>query len=105
METTAFAAVRDAIQAETPVATARVVVGADLGNELTLSYPDRTLGTLGSPTADEGALRLMRLMLRDGGTALEEIDGRRVFIEAHLPPPHLIIIGAVHIAIPLVTFG
>jgi xanthine dehydrogenase accessory factor len=33
------------------------------------------------------------------------IDGARVFFEAHLPPPHLIVIGAVHTAIPLVSIA
>lgn len=105
MDSTAFAALRDAINDEIPAATAKVVSGPDTGSELVIVYPDRVIGGLGSPTADEQAGRTLRAMLRDGGTALEEIDGRRVFLEAHLPPPHLVVIGAVHIAIPLVTFG
>ncbi|MDQ3547329.1 MAG: XdhC family protein, partial [Chloroflexota bacterium] len=96
---------RDAIQDEVPAANAKVISGPDTGSEMLIVYPDRILGGLGSTTADEQAGRMLRTMLRDGGTALEEIDGRRVFLEAHLPPPHLVIIGAVHIAIPLVTFG
>jgi len=105
MEPTTFTAVRDAIQSEIPVAIAKVIVGPSIGSDLVLIHPDRVQGTLGSPAADEAALQLLHTMLRDGGSALDEIDGRRVFLEGHLPPPHLVIIGAVHIAIPLVTFG
>jgi xanthine dehydrogenase accessory factor len=105
MDSTAFAALRDAINDEIPAATAKVVNGPDIGNALLVIYPDRVVGGLGSAAADEQAGRTLRTMLRDGGTSLEEIDGRRVFLEAHLPPPHLVVIGAVHIAIPLVTFG
>lgn len=105
METVAYAAVRDAIQSEIPAATAKVISGDNLGSELVLIHPDGSIGSLGSPSADESALRRLRSMLRDGGTAVEEIAGQRVFFEGHLPPPHLVIIGAVHIAIPLVTFG
>jgi xanthine dehydrogenase accessory factor len=105
MDSNQFAALRDAINDEIPAATAKVVSGQDAGSELMIVYPDRILGGLGSPAADEEAGRLLRTMLRDGGTSLIEIDGRQVFLESHLPPPHLVVIGAVHIAIPLVTFG
>lgn len=105
MESTTYSALRDAIHDEVPAANAKVISGPDTGSELLVVYPDQVHGTLGSPETDEAVGRLLRAMLRDGGTALEEIDGRRVFLEAHLPPPHLVIIGAVHIAIPLVTFG
>jgi len=105
MDTTIYKALRDAITDEVPAATAKVVSGPDTGSELLIVYPDRVLGSLGSLDADEQAGDRLRSMLRDGGTALEEIGERRVFLEAHLPPPHLVIIGAVHIAIPLVTFG
>jgi xanthine dehydrogenase accessory factor len=105
MDSNQFAALRDAINDEIPAATAKVVSGQDAGSELMIVYPDRILGGLGSPAADEEAGRLLQTMLRDGGTSLIEIDGRQVFLESHLPPPHLVVIGAVHIAIPLVTFG
>lgn len=105
MESTQYAALRNAIQGEVPAANAKVISGPDTGSELLIVYPDQVHGSLGSFQADESAGQMLRAMLRDGGSALEEIDGRRVFLEAHLPPPHLVIIGAVHIAIPLVTFG
>jgi xanthine dehydrogenase accessory factor len=107
METTAFQSLRDAIQSEVPAATAKIIAGEGIGNELVLIHPDRAVGSLGSSAADEAALQRLRPMLREatGSTALEEVDGRRVFLEAHLPPPHLVVVGAVHIAIPLVTFG
>lgn len=105
MDSTVFSALRDAIQNEIPASNAKVVSGPDTGNELLIVYPDQVLGGLGSPAADEQASRTLRAMLRDGGTTLDEIDGRQVFMEAHLPPPHLVIVGAVHIAIPLITFG
>jgi xanthine dehydrogenase accessory factor len=105
VETTLYEHLRDAIAREVPAAVAKVIAGPGLGNELLLVHPDRVTGSLGAPSADEEALRALRPMLRDGGTAMLQIGERRVFLEAHLPPPHLVVIGAVHIAIPLVTFG
>lgn len=105
MEGTTYAALRDAIGAEVPAATAKIVTGEGVGRELVLTYPDRVVGSLADPGLDARVLERLRSMLRGGGTRLEEFDGRRIFLEAHLPPPHLVIIGGVHIAIPLVTFG
>jgi xanthine dehydrogenase accessory factor len=36
--------------------------------------------------------------LRSGKSGLEEADGKRVFITVHVPPPRLVITGAVHIS-------
>ena len=105
METSVYQLLRDAIAREVPAVAAKVIAGPDLGAELLLVHPDRTTGSLGHPAADEQALRVLRPMLREGGTRLLEIGERRLFLESHLPPPHLVVIGAVHIAIPLVTFG
>lgn len=105
METRLYAQLRDAIAREVPAAAGKVIAGPGLGNELLLVHPDHVVGSLGDPPADEEALRALRPMLRDGGTSIVELGDRRLFLEAHLPPPHLVVIGAVHIAIPLVTFG
>jgi xanthine dehydrogenase accessory factor len=105
MDTRVYAAVRDAIATEVPAATAKVVAGPDIGSTLLLVHPDRVLGTLGHPDADREALEVLRGLLRDGETAQRDVGERRVFFEGHLPPPHLVVIGAVHIAIPLVTYG
>jgi xanthine dehydrogenase accessory factor len=105
MDLTIYETLRAAITAEIPAGTAKVVAGPHAGGELLLVHPNLRHGTLGDPSLDERAALTLRQMLRDGGAALSEIDGSRVFFEAHLPPPHLIVIGAVHIAIPLVVFG
>jgi xanthine dehydrogenase accessory factor len=105
MDTSTYSALRDAIAREVPAATAKVVAGPNLGETIVLVHPDRAIGTLGQPDLDRQVTTLLRAMLRDGDSSLREIGERKVFFEGHLPPPHLVVIGAVHIAIPLVTFG
>lgn len=100
-----YSALRDAIAAETPAATATVLTGDHAGNELMLTYPDTVIGSLGAAELDELVLDRLRTMLTDGGIGTEEIAGQRVYLEAHLPPPHLVVVGAVHIAIPLVDIA
>jgi xanthine dehydrogenase accessory factor len=72
---------------------------------MVLVHPNHVVGTLCDPNRDRVVLDAMSAMLRDGGAATLELDSERVFIEAHLPPPHLVVIGAVHIAIPLVAIA
>lgn len=105
MKLPVYQQLRAAIERESPAVTARVIVGPEIGAELLLVHPDTVHGSLNGSGLDDAALAEMRGMLRDGGTRLAEIDGRRVFLEAHLPAPHLVVIGAVHIAIPLVTIA
>lgn len=105
MKLSIYSTLRSAIEAEQPAVTARVVAGPDIGDELLLVYPDALSGGFRDAEAQRSALQLMQPMLRDGGTRLVEIGARRVFLEAHLPAAHLVVIGAVHIAIPLVTIA
>jgi len=105
MKLALYEKLRAAIEAENPAVTARVVAGPGIGAELLLTYPNDIDGSLGDPAADEAALAEMRSLLGDGGSRLAELGERRLFIEAHLPAPHLVVIGAVHIAIPLVTIA
>jgi xanthine dehydrogenase accessory factor len=105
MDATIYAALRATIQAENPAVLATVIAGPTSGSELLFAHPDSWTGSLGTPALDEQARDTMRALLRDGGTTTLAMDDTRVFVEAHLPPPHLVIIGGVHIAIPLVTFG
>jgi xanthine dehydrogenase accessory factor len=96
---------RAAVAAETPAVAARVIAGPALGGESLLVYPDTYSGSLGNAVLDAAALAVMRGLLREGGAQAVDVEGQRVFFETHLPAPQLVIIGAVHIAIPLSSIG
>ncbi len=96
------------------VAMATIVAGDGIGSKL-LIWPDGRLeGTTGDPSADEVIRQKASELLLEQKTELVEITThhptktgapRTTFIEVYTPPTKLIIIGAVHLAIPLVTFA
>jgi len=102
-------ALRQAIRQEEPVALVTIVGGAPLGGRL-LAWPDgRTLGSLGEPELDRlaASAALERFRFQDPcrlklPASQGEVD---VYIEVHSPLPRLVVIGAVHIAIPLVNLA
>jgi xanthine dehydrogenase accessory factor len=100
-----YAQLRAAVAAETPAVAARVIAGPALGGESLLVYPGTYSGSLGNAEFDAAAQEIMRGLLREGGAQALEVAGQRVFFETHLPTPQLVIIGAVHIAIPLAAIG
>lgn len=88
---------------------ATVLAGPAIGTKMALTLAGATAGSLGSSTLDEA----LRVHLRDAVHKQEstrllletdqgEID---LFLDVTSPPPRLIVIGAVHMAIPLVTFA
>lgn len=104
-----YEALKQCLEEEELVALATVIGGPGIGKKL-LMWPDRQrLGTLGSEELDTRvveraahlfvAQRSERTEFRVGEEAVE------VLIEVFPPPPKLVIVGAVHIAIPLVTFA
>lgn len=100
-----------AIEAEQPVVVMTVVAGAGLVGAKLLARPDGSrVGDLGPsmPTAEISQAALAMLARAESGIrTFATVDGgeAQIFIESYPPPPTLLIVGAVHIAIPLVTYG
>lgn len=96
------------IQAERLVALATLLAGPGKRAKL-LVWPDRHAGSLGDPALDEEALRVATVALaRQQSERFVFRQGENewdVFLDVFPPPPQLVIVGAVHIAIPLVTFA
>jgi xanthine dehydrogenase accessory factor len=87
-----------------PVAVATVVSGEKIGAKLLVPGDGETVGGI-DPEIDASVAEDARGLLPDGQnrTLTYEIGGEsiQVFIETFPPPQRLIIIGAVHVAIPL----
>ncbi len=107
---TIYETLQAALAAEQPVAVATVVSGAEqIGAKLLIRPDGTTLGTLGN-NLDQGAVvrDALAMLARDerGIQTYASPTGEvGVFIETYPPPPTMFIVGAVHIAIPLVTFA
>jgi xanthine dehydrogenase accessory factor len=102
-----FDTLRDAIAAERPVALATIIMGTPLGAKLLIDPAGSSLGSLGDPALDAQVQTDVPALLdaetsesRLYSTAQGDIT---VLIEVYPPPPHLIIVGAVHTAIPLTS--
>jgi xanthine dehydrogenase accessory factor len=100
-----------------PVAVATVVSGpahgpGALGGRLAV-WPDRAAGTLGSDALDTTAGEDARGMLGTGATGLRHYasSGRReggevsVFVQTFLPPPRMLVFGAVDFAAAVARIG
>jgi len=102
-----FEALRQAIAAEQPAILATVVAGPGLGAKLYSETDGQTLGSLGDASIDAQVLADGRALL-DAETSTTrtystESGAITVLIEVYPALPHLIIVGAVHTAIPLTT--
>jgi xanthine dehydrogenase accessory factor len=100
-----FDILRETIAAEQPVALATVVAGDQLGAKLLIRPDQPPVGSLGSPEVD-AAVSADALALLDAERSEARAyagDTATVLIETYPPPPHLVIVGAVHTAIPLTT--
>jgi xanthine dehydrogenase accessory factor len=98
------------IEEERLVGVATVIGGFATGAKILIDPAGTLAGDLGLPADVAGAAlaRCRELLasretrsftLGDGETQIE------IFFETHEPPPRLIIVGAVHVAIPLVTIA
>jgi xanthine dehydrogenase accessory factor len=107
---TIYEALKTALEAERPVAVATVVLGdAGVGAKMLVRPDGSTLGAL-VPGLDEDAVvrdALAMLARAESGikTYTTAAGDLSVFFESYPSPPTMYIVGAVHIAIPLVTFA
>jgi xanthine dehydrogenase accessory factor len=108
--TTIYETLTAALAAEQPIAVATVVGGVENAGAKLLIRPDgSTLGALGAGLPEQEVVAdALAMLARDErgiriyATPAGEIE---VFVETFPPPPTMYIVGAVHIAIPLVTFA
>jgi xanthine dehydrogenase accessory factor len=104
-----YTTLKQCLDAGQIVALATIIAGPGMGNKLFIWPDGRTQGELGSADLTERVIRYAadRLAAHDPGRAAFDIAGEPVdiFVEVFPPLPRLIIVGAVHIAIPLVTFA
>jgi xanthine dehydrogenase accessory factor len=97
------AALADYVDQGTPVALATVVAGEGIGRTTLIAQQGVVLGP-----KDEGIATTAQAMLAaraQVGAVHAVAPGIEVFIEPSLPAPVLIIIGGVHVAIPLTRFA
>ena len=108
--TTIYEALTEALAAEQPCAVATIVGGAgDTGAKLFIGSDGATLGALGAgldePEIARDALAMLARDERGIRTYATPSGEVEVFVETYPPPPTMYIVGAVHIAIPLVTLA
>lgn len=84
--------------------------GPDAGRRLLVLETGEARGSLGSPTLDAQAASLARQALgvraaTGGAEVVEVAEGARLYVEVHVAPEELVIVGAGHIAVPLARLG
>jgi xanthine dehydrogenase accessory factor len=97
-------AVRTGIETSRPVALLTVLDGEHAGARAAATAGG-LVGSLGGAVTEQETVAAARPRLASGLPGVEEIAGLRVFVDPIVPAPQLVVIGAVHIAIPLVTMA
>jgi len=97
-------AVRTAIETSRPVALLTALDGEHAGSRAAATSGGDLVGSLGAAGA-AATIAAARPRLASGLPGVEEVEGMRVFVDPIVPAPQLVVIGAVHIAIPLVTMA
>jgi xanthine dehydrogenase accessory factor len=107
MQIKVFDLLVDALKTGEPVVLATVIRGAEneIGRHLFIHRDGSVQGDIDEPALivhlKENAAALLG---QEGSETLREGE-REIFLESYFPPPKLVIVGAVHVAIPLVTFA
>jgi xanthine dehydrogenase accessory factor len=105
MRQSIYQCLRDAIHAEQPVALATVLAGPDVGLQW-LVRPDMPVVTASADDAlNQIVVQHTLDMLNRDAQGVQTVADRQIFVESYPPPPTLIMVGAVHIAVELTTFA
>ena len=104
-----YPALKTCLEQGQMAAVATVISGPGLGKKLMLWPDGRALGSLGSTALDgqaavwmQGQIAVQETTWKAFTLAGEKVE---VFVDVFAPVSRLVVIGAVHIAIPLVTLG
>jgi len=97
----ALVALREAALSQRPVALLRVLTGEHAGARAACEEGGSMVGDLGDPAVESAAASVAAGHLISGLPGIEEVAGVSLFIDPIVPAPRLVIVGAVHVAIPL----
>jgi xanthine dehydrogenase accessory factor len=102
-----FSALSQAIQHGEPVVLATIIRGAEkeIGRHLLIRHDGSAQGDIDEPTLVAPLQERAAALLGQEASATLREGEREIFLESSFPPPKLIIVGAVHVAISLVTFA
>lgn len=87
------------------VAVATLIEGHGLGNKMMVWSNGTTLGSLGNPALDSDVEKWSHQQMGRNESSWKRFENSAIFVDVLPPPARLIVIGAVHIAIPLVTLA
>jgi xanthine dehydrogenase accessory factor len=82
-----------------------LVTRLDTGAKLLVLDDGRRTGALGDATLDAEAARLAEASFATGASRTVSLGDVRAFVEVHMPSPTLAVVGATHVAMPLVTLS
>lgn len=88
-----------------PCAVVTIVEGEPRGCQLLLSNDGLVDGATGDADIDREITAAGLGQLSSGESMLLQLGPVRVFVDVHMPPPRVVIVGAGHVSIPLVTFA
>jgi xanthine dehydrogenase accessory factor len=100
-----YATLKTCLDEHQSVAVATVIAGDGLGNKILIWLDGRTLGSLGAVTLDADVVTWAQGQMRVQETGWKSFGAVDVFVDVLPPPSRMIVIGAVHIAIPLVALA
>jgi xanthine dehydrogenase accessory factor len=107
MRTHTLDALLEAIQTGEPVVLATIVRGAEneIGRHLLIRRDGSTSGDVADPSLiAKLQAQAVSLFGQEHAETLREGE-TEIFLESYFPAPKLVVVGAVHVAIPLVTFA
>ena len=107
MKTNIFDQLTAALETGTPFVLATIIRGAEneIGRHLIIHRAGDASGDVDDSVLATRVKERAAALLEQEGSATLKDGAREIFLESYFPPPKLIIVGAVHVAIPLVTFA
>ncbi|HXZ99932.1 MAG TPA: XdhC family protein [Candidatus Binatia bacterium] len=94
-------AARQAIDADRGVALMTTVSGPHMGARAAAVEGGRWVGDLGQPGVEAAIRAGVEGRLGSGLAGIEEAEDTGVFVDPVVPAPHLVVVGAAHVAVPL----
>lgn len=104
-----YPAVKTCLEKNQLAAVATIISGPGLGNKLMAWMDGKTLGSLGNPGLDDQVQTWLNNQMSAGESTWKSFNlagqAVEVFADVFAPVARMVVVGAVHIAIPLVTLA